>query len=65
MRFKTQSGHQLIERLHYDPMFNWFVGLDMEYKVWIPNVFTKNWNQEITGYVDNHFQSYQFSQPKA
>ena len=36
------SETQLIEQLHYNLLYRWFVGLGADEPVWVPTVFTKN-----------------------
>jgi transposase len=40
--YSVRSERQLMERLQYDLLFRWFVGLSMDEKVWDETVFTKN-----------------------
>lgn len=40
--FSVPSEARLMERLEYDLLFRWFVGLDIDEKVWDASVFTKN-----------------------
>jgi transposase len=53
--FTIRSERQLMERLDYDLMFRWFVGLGMDAKVWHPTVFTKNRDRVMKGNVDELF----------
>lgn len=40
--FSIRSERQLMEQLHYNLLFRWFVGLSIDEPVWVPTVFTKN-----------------------
>ena len=40
--FSIRSERQLMEQLHYNLLFRWFVGLGIDDPVWVPTVFTKN-----------------------
>jgi transposase len=40
--FSVPSEARLMERLEYDLLFRWFVGLDLDDAVWDATVFTKN-----------------------
>jgi len=40
--YSIRSEGQLIEQLHYNLLFRWFVGLGMDEEVWVPTVFSKN-----------------------
>lgn len=53
--FTIRSERQLMERLDYDLMFRWFVGLGMDDKVWHPTEFTKNRDRIMEGHVDELF----------
>jgi transposase len=49
--FSVRSERQLMERLNYDLLFRWFVGLEMDDPVWDVTVFTKNRERLIEGSV--------------
>ena len=38
----VRSERQLMEQVHYNLLFRWFIGLSMDDAVWVPTVFTKN-----------------------
>jgi transposase len=40
--FSVRSERQLMEQVHYNLLFRWFIGLAMDDVVWVPTVFTKN-----------------------
>jgi len=40
--FSVRSERQLMEQLHYNLLFRWFVGLGIDDPVWVPTVFSKN-----------------------
>ncbi|MBK4737291.1 IS5 family transposase [Noviherbaspirillum pedocola] len=40
--YSVRSERQLMEQVHYNMLFRWFVGLSMDDAVWVPTVFTKN-----------------------
>jgi transposase len=40
--FSVRSERQLMEQVHYNLLFRWFIGLAMDDAVWVPTVFTKN-----------------------
>lgn len=40
--FSIRSERQLVERIDYDMMFRWFVGMDLDEPVWNHSTFTKN-----------------------
>jgi transposase len=40
--FSIRSERQLMEQVHYNLLFRWFIGLSMDDAVWVPTVFTKN-----------------------
>jgi transposase len=49
--YSIRSERLLMEQLHYNLLYRWFVGMDMDEPIWAPTVFTKNrdrlLNQEI------------------
>ena len=53
--FTIRSERQLIERLDYDLMFRWFVGLSMDDSVWNHSVFSKNRDRLMRHNVDELF----------
>lgn len=40
--YTIRSERQLVEHIHYNMLYRWFVGLEMEDKVWHATTFTKN-----------------------
>jgi len=40
--YTIRSERQLMEQLHYNLLYRWFVGLGVDDSVWVPTVFTKN-----------------------
>src|SRR5262249_6591440 len=40
--YSIRSERQLMEQLHYNLLYRWFVGLGVDDRVWVPTVFTKN-----------------------
>lgn len=55
--FTIRSERQLVERLDYDLMFRWFVGLGMDDRVWNHSVFSKNRDRLMSGSIDELFFS--------
>ena len=49
--YSIRSERQLMEQLHYNLLFRWFVGLEMDDAVWDVTVFTKNRERLIEGAV--------------
>jgi transposase len=47
--YSVRSERQLMERMNYDLLFRWFVGLEMDDPVWDVTVFTKNRERLIEG----------------
>jgi transposase len=49
--YSIRSERLLMEQLHYNLLYRWFVGMDMDEPIWAPTVFTKNrdrlLNQEV------------------
>jgi transposase len=40
--YSIRSERQLMEQVHYNLLFRWFIGLSMDDTVWVPTVFSKN-----------------------
>jgi len=53
--YSVRSERQLMERLDYDLLFRWFVGLNMDEAVWDETVFTKNRDRLLDGKVAELF----------
>jgi transposase len=49
--YSIRSERQLMEQLDYNLLFRWFVGLEMDDRVWDVTVFTKNRERLIAGEV--------------
>jgi transposase len=52
--YSVRSERQLMEQLDYNLLFRWFVGLEMDDRVWDVTVFTKNRERLISGEVSQH-----------
>jgi len=44
-----------MEQLDYNLLFRWFVGLEMDDRVWDPKAFTKNRERLLSGEIDGMF----------
>jgi len=53
--YSVRSERLLMERLDYDMLFRWFVGLGPDDPVWDPTVFTKNRERLLRGEVASAF----------
>jgi transposase len=53
--FSVRSERQLMEQMHYNLMFRWFVGLGIDDPVWVPTVFTKNRDRLLTTDMSRKF----------
>lgn len=53
--YTVRSERQLLERLEYDLLFRWFVGLSMDEKVWDATVYTKNRERLLEGEIAGIF----------
>jgi len=49
--YSIRSERMLIEQLEYNQLFRWFVGLEMDDRVWDGTVFTKNRNRLLEGEI--------------
>jgi len=53
--YSIRSERMLMEQLEYNLLFRWFVGLEMDDRVWDVTVFTKNRNRLLEGEVAESF----------
>jgi transposase len=53
--YSIRSERQLVERIDYDLLFGWFVGLGIEDPVWDATPFTKNRDRLLDGEVAQKF----------
>jgi transposase len=49
--YAIRSERQLMEQIHFNLLYRWFVGLGMEDSAWDPTVFTKNRDRLLAGEV--------------
>jgi transposase len=54
--YTIRSERQLMEQLHYNILYRWFVGLPLDTPVWVPTVFTKNRERLLT--QDNNAEAF-------
>lgn len=62
--YSVRSERQLMERLEYDLLFRWFVGLGIDEPVWDHSTFSKNRNRLLDGDVAARFLSAILAQPR-
>ena len=62
--YSIRSERQLVERIDYDLLFRWFVGLGIEDAVWDATSFTKNRDRLLEGEVAGKFLAVVLSQGK-
>src|SRR5215472_18311894 len=53
--YTIRSERQLMEQLHYNLLYRWFVGLGIDDPVWVPTVFTKNRDRLLEGEIAEGF----------
>jgi transposase len=53
--YTIRSERQLMEQMHYNLLYRWFVGLNMDDGVWDVTVFTKNRDRLLEGEVAQAF----------
>ncbi|MBP6216160.1 MAG: IS5 family transposase [Luteimonas sp.] len=53
--FSVRSERQLMEQMHYNLLFRWFVGLGIDDPVWVPTVFSKNRDRLLTTGIARKF----------
>ncbi|MCA3412899.1 MAG: transposase, partial [Roseomonas sp.] len=62
--YSTRSERQLVERIEFDLLFRWFVGLGADDPVWDATTFTKNRDRLLQGDVASEFMRALLAQPK-
>lgn len=62
--YSIRSERQLVERIEYDLLFRWFVGLGIDDPVWDATTFTKNRDRLLEGEVAPQFLAAVLAQPK-
>ena len=55
--YSIRSERQLMERLNFDLLFRWFVGLGIDDPVWDPSTFSKNRDRVLTEEIAQDFLS--------
>lgn len=61
--YGVRSERQLMERLEFDLLFRWFVGLGVDDSVWDHSVFSKNRDRLLEGEIAAKFLSAVLAQP--
>jgi transposase len=59
-----RSERQLVERLDFDPLFRWFVGLGVDDPVWDATPFTKNRERLLGGEIATKFLAGVLARPR-
>jgi transposase len=62
--YSIRSERQLVERIEFDLLFRWFVGLGVDDLVWDATTFTKNRDRLLAGDVAMKFLAAVLAQPK-
>jgi transposase len=62
--YGIRSERQLMERLEFDLLFRWFVGLGVDDAVWDHSTFSKNRDRLLEGKIAAKFLSAVLAQPK-
>jgi IS5 family transposase len=62
--YSIRSERQLMERLEFDLLFRWFVGLGVDNPVWDHSTFSKNRDRLLEGDVAAKFLSAVLAQPR-
>lgn len=55
MFYSIRSERMLMEQMHYNLLFRWFVGMEMDEPVWHPTVFTKNRDRLLSEEIAGQF----------
>jgi len=62
--YSVRSERQLMERIEFDLLFRWFVGLGVDDPVWDHSTFSKNRDRLLEGAVASRFLSAILAQPR-
>src|SRR4051794_11007013 len=62
--YSIRSERQLMERLEFDLLFRWFVGLGIDDRAWDHSVFSKNRDRLLEGEIAAKFLAAILIQPK-
>ncbi|WP_273795316.1 transposase, partial [Brucella intermedia] len=62
--YSIRSERPLMERLEYDLLFRWFVGIGIDDAAWDHSVFSKNRDRRLEGDIAAKFLSAILSQSK-
>jgi transposase len=62
--YSVRSERQLMERLEFDLLFRWFVGIGVDEPVWDHSTFSKNRDRLLEGAVAARFLSTLIAHPK-
>ena len=62
--YSIRSERQLMEQLHYNLLYRWFVGLGVDDPVWDHSTFSKNRDRLLEGEIAAKFLAAVLAQPK-
>ena len=62
--YSNRSERQLMERLEYDLLFRWFVGLGVDDPAWDHSTFSKNRDRLLAGDIAAKFLTAVLAQPQ-
>jgi hypothetical protein len=62
--YSVRSERQLMERLEFDLLFRWFVGVGMDDPVWDHSTFSKNRDRLLEGEIAAKFLTAVLAQPR-
>ena len=63
--YSIRSERQLMERLEYDLLFRWFVGIGIDDAAWDHSTFSKNRDRLLEGDIAAKFLAAVLAQPRA
>jgi transposase len=62
--YSVRSERQIMERLEFDMLFRWFIGLGIDDEVWNHSVFSKNRDRLLEGDIAAKFLNAVLTQPR-
>ena len=63
--YEIRFGRLILEQLHYNLLFRWFVGLSPDDPIWHPTTFTKNRERLLNDHVMGRFLEKLMGAPEA
>ena len=63
--YSIHSERQLLEQVEFNLLYRWFIGLNVDERVWVPTVFSKNRDRLLRGDIAEKFFAQVLRQARA